>query len=200
MKRPIKKIPRKPVAAKKPSTVKERYKQDKDFREIRKKESRTSYRKKLGKDFEIVSPLRSLDYYTTLAEQLPITYNGNTFTAPCIKVTTLADLLQTSYQSLWRSITAETIPAPVLVTHMGKRELLVYHQDEVRVILSIVGEHKKRFKYYRKDHTDTKTKLYDAISTIRNDWENLWPAKQPAPRPQPKPKSALPKPRKLKRK
>lgn len=194
LKKPVKAAPKK-VIAKKP--VQSRYKEDEGFREKRKADSRASYRKNTA-NFESVSPLRSLDYYATLAEQLPVEYNGRTFTTSCIKVTALADLLQTSYQSLWRSLTAGSIPSPVLVTRMGKRELLVYTQDEVRVIITIIGEHKRQFSYYRKDHHHTRKRLFDEVTKIRNQWDTSWPANPDArlPRKPPQPKKPLPLKRK----
>lgn len=162
-----------------------RYKVDKDFREKQKAFSRDSYRKSTD-NFEMTSPSRSLDYYAQLAEQLPVEYNGVTFTAPCIKVTALADLLQISYQSLWRSTSAGSIPAPVLITRMGKRELLIYHQDEARVILTVIADHKRQFSYYRKDHHHTRKRLFDEITAIRNKWSASWPANPDAHLPQQK--------------
>lgn len=193
--RRIKKPTTKVTANKRPE--KSRYEADAGFREKQKELSRSSYRKS-KKNFEIVSPARSLDYFATLAQQLPVEYNGRSFSTSCIKVTTLADLLQISYQTLWRSLTAETIPAPILVTRMGKRELLVYHQDEVRVIITIIAEHKRQFSYYRKDHHHTRKKLFDGIATIRQEWDTRWPA-NPDARPlrkPPQPKKPLPLKRK----
>lgn len=170
-----------------------RYKGDSEFREKHKLAARESYRKTTD-NFELVSPKRSLDYYATLAEPLTVEYNGITKTHSCIKVTQLADLLQISYQSLWRHLSGGSIPSPVLITRMGKRELLVYSQDEVRAILTVIGEHKKRFSYYRKDHHSTREKLFAEINTIRTSWEQSWQPHRVNLAVQPQPKSRKPKP------
>lgn len=193
------KKPTAPVAAKKAAPV-SRYKSDEEFRERQKAQSRETYRKASG-GFEMTSPSRSLDYFAQLAQQLPVEYNGRTINTSCIKVTALADLLQISYQSLWRSLNAGSIPAPILVTRMGKRELLVYSQDEVRVILTIIAEHKRQFSYYRKDHHHTRDRLFGEINAIRKGWDTTWPAHPDArlprkPSPQPQPKKPLPLKRK----
>ena len=171
-----------------------RYQSDDEFREKHKAQARDTYRKSAG-NFERASPARSLDYFARLAQQLAVEYNGRTITVSCIKVTALADLLQISYQSLWRSLNVGSIPAPILITRMGKRELLVYSQDEVRVILTIIAEHKRQFSYYRKDHHHTRQRLFDDITAIRNEWETTWPAhpvarspRKPPPQPQQSPK------------
>lgn len=183
---------KKPVKAAVKVAPPSRYNSDEGFRERQKEYSREVYRKQT-KTFESISPARSLDYYATLAEQLPVEYNGHTFTTSCIKVTALADLLQVSYQSLWRSLKAGSIPSPVLVTRLGKRELNVFSQDEVRVILTIIGEHKRQFSYYRTDHHHTRQRLFDEITTIRNQWDTKCasPDARP-PRKPPQPKKPLP--------
>lgn len=183
------KKPAKPVKEK---ATEDRYKNDPEFRLRALEAQRRYYRKKRGQDFEMVSPLRSLDYFKELSELMDVSYNGVTFTAPCFTKTKAAELLQVSPQTLWRQSVGKdaTIPEPVLVTHIGKRELIVYHQDEMELMLTIIGEHKRRFYYYRKDHVETKQKLFTAINDLRQSWENrTWqpPAKQ-ADQPRKKPK------------
>jgi hypothetical protein len=192
--------PKKP--SKKPSkkiTTVDRYQSDPDFRLRALENQRRYYRKKRG-NFELVSPLRSLEYFTEIAELMDVTYNEViTFTAPCITKARAAELLQISPQTLWRQSSGKdsTIPAPVLHTIYGKRPMIVYHQDEIELMLTIIGEHKRRFAYYRSDHIETKQKLFTAINALRQSWENnQW---QSASQDDPQPQKRL-KPKSLKRK
>lgn len=164
-----------------------RYTSDPEYSDKTKSRARNAYRKS-KKGFELSSCTRSLSYFEDMAEHLLVHHDGKSATAPVYKLTTVADLLQLSYQSLWRNVTAELIPSPMLVTHIGRRELPVYHREEVRALLTIIGEHKLRFAYYRKEHTETKERLYQAINEVRNKWENqLWRANQSGPARQPRP-------------
>jgi hypothetical protein len=181
--------PEKPASK---GTTAERYKSDPEFRLRTLENQRKYYRKKRG-NFEIISPLRSLDYYTEFAGLMEVTYNNTvTFTAPCFTKARTAELLQVSPQTLWRQSTGKdaTIPAPVLHAIHGKRTMIVYHQDEIKLMLTIIGEHKRRFAYYRSDHIETKQKLFTAINEVRQSWETqAWQsAKQDdPPRRKPKP-------------
>jgi hypothetical protein len=201
----IKKLPKRKVAVSEPKqptkkiTTVDRYQSDPDFRLRALENQRRYYRKKQG-NFELVSPLRSLEYYTEIAESMDVTYNDViTFTAPCITKARAAELLQISPQTLWRQSNGKdaTIPAPVLHTIYGKRPMIVYHQDEIELMLTIIGEHKRRFAYYRSDHIETKQKLFTAINTLRQSWETqTW---QSAKQDDPQPPKRL-KPKSLKRK
>jgi hypothetical protein len=151
----------------------ERYRTDPEFRQKHLANQRAYYRKRKANDFEIVNPLRSLNYFATMAEVMEVEYQGRVFKAPCFTKTKVAELLQVSLQTFWRQTSGDDaiVPPPVLVTSTGKKKLLVYHLEEVRAILTIIGDHKRRFAYYRKDHLDTKEKLYTAIRQLRQQWE-----------------------------
>jgi hypothetical protein len=151
----------------------ERYRTDPEFRQKHLENQRAYYRKKKAKDFEIVNPMRSLSYFATMAEIMEVEYKGRVFKAPCFTKTKVAELLQVSLQTFWRQTSGDDaiIPSPVLLTRISKKELLVYHLEEVRAILTIIGDHKRRFAYYRKDHFDTKEKLYSTIRQLRQQWE-----------------------------
>jgi len=204
----IKKLPKRKAAAKvsekasKKITTVDRYQSDPDFRLRALENQRRYYRKKRG-NFELVSPLRSLEYFTELAELMDVTYNDViTFTAPCFTKARAAELLQISPQTLWRQSNGKdvTIPAPVLHTIYGKRPMIVYHQDELELMLNIIGEHKRRFAYYRSDHIETKQKLFSAINQLRQSWETqTWQSAKQDDQPQPRQPKRL-KPKSLKRK
>ena len=202
IKRPLKKPLRKPSTKAKRigKTNTERYRSDPDFRLKALENQRNYYRKKVAKNFEIVSPLRSLDYFTEMAELMEVEYQGRVFKAPCFTKTKAAELLQVSSQTFWRQSSGKdaTIPEPVLLARFGKRELIVYHLEELRLMLTIIGEHKRRFAYYRKDHVETKQRLFTAIEELRQTWETnqSWQsAKQDDPQRPRKPKLPRRKPR-----
>jgi hypothetical protein len=193
------------AGAKKPTkkiTTVDRYQSDPDFRLRALENQRRYYRKKRG-NFELVSPLRSLEYFTELAELMDVTYNDViTFTSPCITKARAAELLQISPQTLWRQSNGKdaTIPAPVLHTIYGKRPMVVYHQDEIELMLTIIGEHKRRFAYYRSDHIETKQKLFTAINNLRQSWETqTWQSEKQDDQ-QPRKAQKRLKPKSLKRK
>lgn len=204
MKKRIIKKPLKKAVAKKAKRLAggkaypDRYNTDPDFRLKALERQRTYYRKTLANDFEIVSPLRSLEYFAELAEQMEVEYSGRKFKALCFTKTKAAELLEVSSQTFWRQSTGKdaAIPEPVLLMRNGKRELFVYHLEEMRAMLTIIGEHKRRFAYYRKDHVDTKQKLFTAMEAIRQTLETTTPCHSENPVGPQKPRNPL---RKLKR-
>lgn len=161
---------RKPIKTKKkPDT---RYKLKPAFAEDAKERSRKNYRTSKGKGFELDGNvvLRSLEFIDDEAETMLVINqitNGSEV-LPVIRLTHAAKLLNVSYQTLWRW-TSETqqVPMPVLVDTSSGREFPVYHVDEVRIMVRVIGEHLKAFKYYRKDHEGPKSKLFDQIEALR---------------------------------
>lgn len=135
--------------------------------------SRKKYREERGSKFELSNCLRSLSYFEDQAVHLPVAFedNNTVFTAPVYNVQTVAELLEKTYQTFWRWTKEPAIvPPPVLIPVGQKgRTRLVYHREEVRAMITIIGEHEKAFKYYRADHMQTRKKLFDAIDAIRTN-------------------------------
>lgn len=132
--------------------------------------SRKKYREKRGTNFELSNCLRSLSYFEEQAKHLPVSFEGTAvFTAPVYSVQTVAELLEKTYQTFWRWTKEPAIvPPPVLVPYGQKGRIRnVYHREEVRAMITIIGEHEKAFKYYRADHMQTRKKLFDAIEAVR---------------------------------
>jgi hypothetical protein len=75
-----------------------------------------------------------------------------------------------SYQTVWRwTGSTKQLPNPVLHEPHG-RKLGVYHPEEVRVILTVIGNHLNRFRRYQKNHDETIQKVNDEVDTIRNKY------------------------------
>ena len=143
-----------------------------DYQDDMKERSRKAYRTSKGKDFELEGNvvLRSLEFIDQDAIPIPVVNSlmSRTEIMPVIRITHVAKLLNMSYQSLWRW-TSETqqVPMPVLTDASSGREYGVYHVEEVRIMVQVIGEHFRSFKYYRSDHEATKRKLFDAIEALR---------------------------------
>lgn len=158
-----KKMPKK--KGKPPTTARMvQYQNDPKFRKTIQAENRKRYRQKVNK--ELSSCLRSLDFYTTLAShERVILPNGEQREWPVFNLPVTAQVLQRYYQTVWRWVRDGTLPAPVLKT--TDRRDGVYHSDEVRVMIEILGKHEKKFAYYRRDHAETRAELFSAIRKVR---------------------------------
>lgn len=154
------------------SRTKSRYKLQPAFKASMKEASRKAYRTRKGKDFELEGSviLRSLEFIDDDAITIPVVnqITSRTEALPVLRLTHVARLLNTSYQTLWRW-TAETqqVPMPVLIDASSGREYGVYHVDEARIMVQVIGEHFREFKYYRSDHEATKRKVFDQIEALR---------------------------------
>lgn len=140
--------------------------------EAAKARSRREYRKSRGKDFELTGSvvLRALEFLDLEVKHLPVVnqLTADTQTMPIFRLTHVAKLLNVSYQTLWRWTTeTQQLPMPVLVDQTQGREYPVYHMEEVRVMVQVIGDHLTRFKYYRKDHLNTREKLFTEIEALR---------------------------------
>jgi hypothetical protein len=164
------------IKRRRPGTVRQANKSDyalhANVRETAKEQSRKTYRHNRGKDFELggATVLRSLEFVDAEAQTLPV---ANTITAqverlPVLRLTNVAALLNVSYQTLWRWTTeTEQLPMPVLVDQSTERGYDVYHLEEVRIMIGVIGEHLNDFKYYRKDHDIPRNKLVAQIDALR---------------------------------
>jgi len=154
------------------SRTKARYRFQPGFANEVKKRSRKIYRKEKGKDFELMGKvvLRSLDTLDLEAETKAVInqITSETEVFPVIGLTHVAKLLNITYQTIWRW-TSETrqLPMPVLIDTSTGREYGVYHLEEVRVIVSTIGEHLCDFKYFRKDHEQVTRSLLHQIDALR---------------------------------
>jgi hypothetical protein len=163
---------RKPGTAAQAARPKSSYRLNPAVKAQAKEASRRIYRSQKGKDFELggSTVLRSLEFVDAEAKTLPVTnqISSEVEVLPVLRLTNVAALLDVSYQTLWRW-TSETqqLPMPVLVDNTTGREYHVYHLEEVRIIIGVIGEHLNDFKYYRKDHEATRDKLLSQIEALR---------------------------------
>ena len=159
-----------------PSTKSKRQREYADNSGIRKNlrnKSRKRYRKEQGASFEIggASVLRSLEFYREAAVVAPTLSPDETSTHnyPILSMTETAKLLDVTYQTLWRWTTDDVgiLPPPIFKEMKTGRLLGVYHADEVKVMIEVIGKHLNGYKYYRKDHTTTRDTLFDKITEVR---------------------------------
>jgi len=145
-----------------------RYKSDEAYRENAKALSRRSYRRKAS--VEIVTCLYSLEFLDGAASIHSVRLPNNTVKhMPVFSVPKTANLLQKLYQTIWRWIDNGTIPAPVLESiERENRPFKVYHLEEVRVLIEIIGEHEQDVSYLRKDHTDVRARIEQRILATRS--------------------------------
>jgi len=154
------------------SKAESRYRFKPGFSDKVKERSRKVYRSSKGKDFELEGGvvLRALEFLDAETKPLPVLnqLTNRVEVLPVLRLMYAAKLLNVSYQTLWRW-TSETqqVPMPVLVDTSSGREYAVYHVEEIRVMIRIIGDHLTRFKYYRSDHEATKKKLFAEIEALR---------------------------------
>lgn len=166
------KIKKRKSADKSMTKKKRNYRFKSGFAEKAKERSRKTYRSGKGKEFELQGNvvLTSLKFVDDEAKVFPVfnQLNNRTEHMPVLRLMYAAKLLNVSYQSLWRW-TSETqqVPMPVLVDMSSSREYAVYHLEEVKIILRIIGDHLTRFKYYRSDHEAPKRQLFAEIEALR---------------------------------
>lgn len=164
---------------KKPSSSSKKYAMDATHADEVKKRSIKSYRKTKGSEFELTGSTvkRALEFLDGEAAMLPVhnELTGKTAPLPVIRLTHAAMLLNVSYQTLWRwSSETEQLPMPVLTDNSHGREYAVYHLEEIRLMVDILGDHLSQYKYYRSDHTATRNKVFAAIQALRaNDYNTL---------------------------
>jgi hypothetical protein len=168
----IKIKPRKTTPVKSLPKHQERYRFKPGFADKVRSRSLKDYRAERGKDFELsgATVLRSLDFVEDHAESLTIRdeRTGKLRIARVVRPTVLAKLLDTSYQTIWRwSSETGQIPEPILTEVSQGRERPVYHVEECRVMIRAIGEHLNGFKYYRKDHTGTRDRIFHGIEELR---------------------------------
>jgi hypothetical protein len=154
------------------SRTQSRYRFKDGFADRAKETARKQYRQKRGKEFELAGSvvLRSLEFLAESAETLPVTNTRTRGTAlmPVIRLTELAKLLDTTYQTIWRwSSDTEQLPVPILTETTTGRERPVYHLEECRVMIQAIGEHMNEYRYYRKNHTAVRDRIFSEIETIR---------------------------------
>jgi hypothetical protein len=132
-----------------------------------------SYRAAKKGEFELTgnTVLRALKFVDEYAEKQSVlnTNTGKSAVLPIILPTVLAQLLDTSYQTIWRwSKETQQVPEPTLIDHSRGRDLPVYHVEEARIMVRVIGEHLNEFKYYRKDHAGTRDRLFHEIEQLRH--------------------------------
>ena len=139
-----------------------------------KEDSLNRYRASKSKSFELGggTVTRSLTFFEQEANVITVINQttGKAVKLPAIGLKVLAQLLDVSYQTLWRWY-AETgqLPEPMFVTHGSGKDRNVYHVSEVRVMLEEIGKHLNNFRYYRKDHEGTRNRIYSRIEELRSN-------------------------------
>lgn len=131
--------------------------------------ARERYREKAGVVMD--SCLENLEQLDEMATTITVTLpNGKVREIQGFTVTGLGGPLKTSGATVTRWLKRNMLPQPFLETSRGK----VYHIEEVRVMVRVIGNHQLEFRQYRDDHEEVKDKLFKAVSDLRR---SLFPAK-----------------------
>lgn len=160
-----------PIARRMPpmSNKRVRYASDPAFRRSAQAIARNGYRKRVG--METQSCLYSLEFIDKLSKEFTVTSpDGEVVTVKGFSVPMAAEVLQQLYQTVWRWIGNQIIPAPMFtrIGPNGNKPYLVYHLEEVRILVEEVGEHEKTMAYLRKDHVETRGRIERRILEFRN--------------------------------
>lgn len=131
--------------------------------------SRKRYRQNAGVVMD--SCLDNLEQLEDMAATLTVTIpDGRVREIEGFTVTGLGGPLKTSGATITRWIKRGMLPEPFLDTSRGA----VYHIEEARVMVRLIGNHQHEFRQYRDDHADLKDQIFDAIFKLRR---GLFPTK-----------------------
>jgi hypothetical protein len=123
---------------------------------------RERYRNRVGVVLE--SCLDNLAQLEDFATMQAVTFpNGSVREIPAFTLTAAGEPLGTSGATITRWVKRGMLPEPVLETSRAK----VYHIEEVRSFIRIIGKHQTEFKQYRDDHDDVKDSIFEANAGIR---------------------------------
>jgi hypothetical protein len=127
-----------------------------------KKAMRERYRARTGVVLE--SCLDNLAQLEDFATMHSVTFpNGSVREIPAFTLTAAGEPLGTSGATITRWVKRGMLPGPVLETSRAT----VYHIEEVRSFIRIIGKHQQEFKQYRDDHDDVKDSIFEANAGIR---------------------------------
>ena len=150
------------------SSRKQRYHNDPAFREGMKDKARTAYRR--GQSVELVSCSYSLEFLDDMKVNAKVRLPcGEERQMDIMYLADTAQALQKLYQTVLRWVHKEMIPKPILLTDLTyAKPNSVYHIEEVRIMVSEIGEHEKEFVYYRRDHHVIRGRIEQRILELRN--------------------------------
>jgi hypothetical protein len=145
----------------------DRYHSDAAYRDRAKTRGRRAYRTKVD-GFELENCLVSLKFIAQAAEVKPCQIpGGGTKKLTVLTMTKTAGMLQKMYSTLHRWIKDGRIPAPVLSEAGSRGNAMLYHVEEVRAMIRIIGKHESEVRYYRGDHTDIRNQVAKAVAEVR---------------------------------
>jgi hypothetical protein len=149
-----------------------RLRSDPEYREAHRKQAREHFRARHGVDPSTFRDCRSnLEELETFGEVREVEGEPHvTFTVP-----ELAKVLgDYNPQIMRRWIAKGQLPEPALEiaalnTAKKRVQVEVYLEDEVRAMVEVLGEHQAETAYYRASHTQTITRLHEAVQTVRDE-------------------------------
>lgn len=149
------------------SARKRRYQTDPEFREAMKASARSAYRR--GQNVELASCEYSLKFLDEMKKNKRVRLpDGKEADMDIMYLSTASEALQKLYQTVLRWVHNGMIPKPILLTDLAyAKPNLVYHVEEVRIMVSEIGEHEKQFVYYRKDHSEVRIRIEQRILELR---------------------------------
>lgn len=162
------KLPIKPLPSKKPIKmpssvrgIKERA-QEKSVDIVAREAARQRYR--TAHNVVLTSCADNLAQLNDHANMHVVTFpNGTVREIPAFTITSMGEPLGTTGVTVTRWVNGGMLPAPVLETTRGK----VYHSEEARLMVRIIGEHQRSFRQYRKEHTEIKDTLFSELRRLR---------------------------------
>lgn len=124
--------------------------------------ARMRYRENAGVVMD--SCLHNLEELESFATKLVVTLpNGKVKEVMAFTITGIGGPLNISGATVTRWIRRGMLPEPYLATGRGN----VYHIEEVRVMVRLIGNHQFEFRQYRDDHVALKKNVFRAIDDVR---------------------------------
>lgn len=106
----------------------------------------------------------NLAHLADMATMHHVTFpNGSVREIPAFTLTALGEPLKTSGATVTRWVKRDMLPEPFLETSRGK----VYHIEEARSFVRIIGAHQREFRQYRDEHEDVKDRIFKENAAIR---------------------------------
>lgn len=151
----------------------ERYQQDKQYREKTIQQVREGYRRNRAEDGldvredDCIESLPKLPQIGQIRE-VRIT-DEQTVRLLTFTVDEVAVALTRNQQVLYRWIKADLLPPPAFeARNFRNRWQAVYTVPEVRAMIEVFSEHQKLSQYYRSYHEETRAKFFSAVLAARD--------------------------------
>lgn len=156
----------------------EKYETDSEYRELAKLRSRESYRRNNG----FIEPKSlSTAAVSKFAKPRVIRISGKKVIPRMLTLTNTeaANCLGLTLSALYKWQGSGRMPEPIFklefpegVPTPGLQCLFAYAVPEIKAVIEIISEHRKKYSHYRSTHTETIRRITETLEKIRKEIKN----------------------------